>query len=209
MKQGFLLFTLAFFSCVHHTSAQEIQTDSLHFSTFGTVHLYQKTKEPDQVVLFILGGDGWNAGVVEMAKMLAEQNALVVGINIDHLFRNLAAIDQGCIFPAAHFQDLAEYVQRERGLSEYHIPLLAGYSSGAPLVYVLLAEAPVNTFAGGMSLGFSPELDFAKPFFKRAKLQSKPKSNKKGYFFFPVSTLDVPWIVLQGTNDQVSNPVAT
>ncbi len=198
------IFALVF--SVSALAAKPVQEDTLHFGEFGKVHIYQKTNNPDQVVLFISGDGGWNTGVADMAEKLADQNAMVVGIDINTLFRNMAKINRKCLYPAGDFQQMAQYVQRKMGLAQYHIPILAGYSSGATLVYVLLAEAPINTFSGGISLGFSPDLDFPKPFCKGALLQSKPKKNKKGYLFMPVTRLDLPWIVLQGDIDKVTDP---
>ena len=209
MKYLRLFPIFALLLCTQLASAKAIQSDSLHFGVFGKVHIYQTTNNPDQVVLFISGDGGWNEGVVDMAKELARQNAMVLGIDINTLFHNMMKINRKCLYPAGDFQELAQYVQRKEGLPEYHIPVLAGYSSGATMVYVLLAEAPINTFAGGISLGFSPDLDFPKPFCRGALLRSKLKKNKKGYLFTPVTRLDLPWIVLQGNIDKVSDPTLT
>jgi len=173
MKYKTLLPIIAFFLSVQTLVAKPIQEDTLHFGEFGKVHIYKTTDNPDQVVLFISGDGGWNSGVVNMAEKLAEQNAMVVGVDINTLFRSMVRTNKKCLYPAGDFQQLAQYVQRKMGLARYHIPMLAGYSSGATLVYVLLAEAPINTFSGGISLGFSPDLDFPKPFCKGALLQSK------------------------------------
>ncbi|HKI47460.1 MAG TPA: AcvB/VirJ family lysyl-phosphatidylglycerol hydrolase, partial [Balneolales bacterium] len=206
MKYLKLLPIFALLLCTRFASAKAVQVDSLHFGTFGKVHIYQTSENPDQVVLFVSGDGGWNEGVVDMAEELAKQNAMVIGIDINTMFHNMLKIKRKCLYPAGDFQELAQYVQRKKGLPEYHIPILAGYSSGATMVYVLLAEAPINTFAGGISLGFGPDLDFPKPFCRGALLQSKLKKSKKGYLFLPVSHLDLPWIVLQGNIDRVTDP---
>ena len=206
MKYLKILPIFALLLCARYVSAKTVQVDSLHFGVFGKVHIYQTTENPDQVVLFVSGDGGWNEGVVDMAEELAKQNAMVIGIDINTMFHNMLKINRKCLYPAGDFQELAQYVQRKKDLPQYHIPILAGYSSGATMVYVLLAEAPINTFAGGISLGFGPDLDFPKPFCRGALLQSKLKKNKKGYLFMPVPHLDVPWIVLQGNIDKVTDP---
>jgi type IV secretory pathway VirJ component len=59
---------------------------------------------------------------------------------------------------AGDFENLSHAVQKQYELPRYHVPVAVGYSSGATLIYALLAQAPVGTLAGGLSLGFSPDL---------------------------------------------------
>jgi type IV secretory pathway VirJ component len=192
----------------HAAAGQMPPHESLTFGVFGKVHLYQTTSHPSQVVIFISGDHGWNRKAVDMAEKLSEQHALVIGVDINMLFKNMLQRHRKCWYPGGDFQELANYVQRKKRFSEYHIPILAGYSSGAALVYVLLAQAPVNTFAGGISLDFNPVLDFRGLFCKGARLRSKREKNKKGFRFMPASHLGVPWIVLQSSNDNISNPAS-
>ena len=62
---------------------------------------------------------------------------------------------------AADFEALSHQVQKQIGMSEYHVPVLVGYSSGATVVYATLVQSPPGTFAGALSLGFCPDQDFA------------------------------------------------
>ena len=55
---------------------------TLKFGRFGTVTLYRTGPRPDRVVLFVSGDGGWNRGVVDMAKALAADGALVVGTGV-------------------------------------------------------------------------------------------------------------------------------
>jgi type IV secretory pathway VirJ component len=92
---------------------------------------------------------------------------------------------------------------------EYIPPILVGYSSGATLVYAALSEAPPNTFAGAISLGFCPDIQIRKPFCRGESLQYILKPGTKGMYFLPDETLESPWIALQGTVDQVCDPNST
>ena len=49
---------------------------------------------------------------------------------------------------AADLESLSHQAQRQVGLSECHVPVLIGYSSGATLVYAALVQSPPGTFAG-------------------------------------------------------------
>ena len=115
---------------------------------FGDVRLYHRAPHPSRVVLFVSGDGGWNAGVVDMARALADMDALVVGINILVYLEKLESSDEKCSYPAADFELLSKAVQQKLGFPEYVTPSLLGYSSGATLVYAVLVQAPPGTFRG-------------------------------------------------------------
>src|SRR5205807_1079287 len=94
-------------------------------------------------------------------------------------------------------------VQKEIGMSEYHVPVLIGYSSGATVVYAALVESPPGTFAGALSLGFCPDQDFAgAALCPGAGLRYR--ANERGELVLePAANLQQPWIALQGQRDQV------
>ncbi len=176
--------------------------ESFSFGSFGRVFLYQG-KSQAGVVLFISGDGGWNKGVVDMARELSGLDSVVVGVDITHYFKNLASSGGACSYPAADFEALSKYVQKKLHFPRYTLPLLVGYSSGASLVYAVLAQAPPNTFRGGISLGFCPELKLRKPLCRGQGLDAKPGIPGKGELFLPDRKLETPWIVLQGAIDEV------
>jgi type IV secretory pathway VirJ component len=179
------------------------------FGRFGELALYRDSPQPSQVVLFVSGDGGWNQGVVDMAKALASLDALVVGIDIRTYLAALRKSDEKCLYPAADFEALSQYLQKKLDFPSYRIPVLVGYSSGATLVYATLAQAPPNTFRGGISLGFCPDLDVAKPFCKGSGLTSTPNAKGPGIRFDPIEEIASPWIAFQGAIDQVCDANAT
>lgn len=183
--------------------------DSLTYGRFGAVTIYHNSPQPAEVVLFVSGDGGWNLGVIDMALALAGLDALVVGINIVHYLDELAKSSESCSYPAADFENLSKFVQQKYGYADYKTPILVGYSSGATLVYATLVQAPETTFKGAISLGFCPDLPLTKPFCKGSGLQYTARAKGKGYNFLPASTLEVPWIALQGKVDQVCSPENT
>ncbi len=183
--------------------------DSLRFGRFGKVMLYRQSPIPSLVVLFVSGDGGWNLGVVDMARELAALDALVVGIDIIHYLKALEKSNDKCSYPAADFEALSQYVQKQLNYPTYVTPVLVGYSSGATLVYATLVQAPSTTFRGAISLGFCPDLPLTKPLCKGNGLEWGPGPKGKGFSFLPAHNLEVPWIALQGTVDQVCDPQAT
>ena len=179
------------------------------FGRFGPVTLYRGAGSPAQVVLFVSGDGGWNLGVVDMAKSLAGLDTLVAGVDITHYMRELARSPETCLYPAADFEALSKFVQQRAGLPDYIAPIMVGYSSGATLVYAVLAQAPATEFKGAISLGFCPDLVLPKPLCKGSGLEWKAGSKPGEFIFLPASTLEVPWIALQGLDDQVCAPATT
>jgi type IV secretory pathway VirJ component len=134
---------------------------------------------------------------------------LVAGIDITHYLKALAASSEKCVYPAADFESLSQFLEKSRGYSTYVKPVLVGYSSGATLVYATLVQAPSTTFKGALSLGFCPDLDLSKPFCKGSGIEFETGPKGKGVNFLPAKTLRTPWIALQGEIDQVCDPPST
>ena len=183
--------------------------ETASFGRFGTVTLYHRSARPAHVILFVSGDGGWNQGVVDMARELSTLDALVVGVDIRHYLRELAGTPDKCDYPAADFEALSKFVQQRLDFPVYVTPLLVGYSSGATLVYATLVQAPPNTFLGAISMGFCPDLLLNKPLCRGDGLKWEAGPKGKGYIFLPAETLEVPWVVLQGSIDQVCDPAAT
>ncbi len=201
MKRIFciLTVTVSFLSFTTIASAGE---ETFSFGPFGRVFLYQG-KSQAGVVIFISGDGGWNKGVVAMARELSDLDSVVVGVDITHYFKSLASSGGACLYPAADFEALSKYIQKKLHFPQYTLPLLVGYSSGASLVYAVLAQAPPNTFRGGISLGFCPELKLRKPLCRGQGLEEKSGDAGKEKIFLPVRKLKTPWVVLQGAIDEV------
>jgi type IV secretory pathway VirJ component len=174
-----------------------------HFGRFGSVAIYRLSPHPRNVVLFISGDGGWNLGVIDMAVQLSDLDSFVVGIDINHYRRAMAASHEKCSYSAADFEALSQYLQKKYGFPRYIPPVLVGYSSGATLAYALLVQAPRGTFEGAISMGFCPDLEMPKPLCRGYGLEWKMDARHKSYVFLPDAKLNVPWIAFQGTVDKV------
>jgi type IV secretory pathway VirJ component len=202
----FMLLILLLLSLSTGLSAEE---ETVAFGHFGRVTLYRQTAKPSQVVLFVSGDGGWNLGVIDMARALASLDALVVGVDITSYLKGLASSGDRCSYCAGDFELLSKFVQKKLDFPRYVQPLLVGYSSGATLVYATLVQAPPNTFAGAVSLGFCPDLPLTKPLCRGNGLTWQPGPRGRGYRFQPATNLQPPWIAFQGTIDQVCPAAAT
>jgi type IV secretory pathway VirJ component len=205
MKKTILCFFLFLFFIPLLIAKEE----SMTFEPFGKITLYSKSAQPGNVALFVSGDGGWNLGVVDMARELASLDALVVGIDINHFLKEKEASSEKCLYPAADFEALSKFVQMKLQYPSYRTPVLIGYSSGATLIYAVLVQAPPNTFLGGISLGFCPDLLLTKQMCRGSGLEWTTGPKGKGYNFLPATSLEVPWIALQGTIDQVCESNST
>lgn len=144
-----------------------------------------------------------------MARELSGLDVLVVGIDINRYLKSLRNSPEACSYPAADFEALSKYIQKKLSFPRYRVPVLVGYSSGATLVYAILAQAPPNTFSGAISMGFCPDLPLNKPLCKGYGLEWTTGPQGKGVTILPFNHHPLPWTALQGTIDQVCNPVST
>jgi type IV secretory pathway VirJ component len=206
-KLGIVLMLFAAAASVQ-TSAQT-KEETLSFERFGTVYLYHQSPRPAHIALFVSGDGGWNQGVVDMARDLAGLETLVVGIDIRRYLDALNRSTEPCLYPAEDFEALSKFVQKKLGYPAYTPPVLVGYSSGATLVYAVAVQAPPETFRGAISLGFCPDLLLTKPLCRGNGLEWQAGPKGKGFVFLPATTLEIPWIALQGTIDQVCDVTAT
>lgn len=191
-------------SCLLFSSLSFARTESFNAGRFGKVTIYGAEKNsPKQLILFLSGDGGWNAGVVDMAKSLEDPDTVIVGVSTPAYFKNLTKSKEKCHYSAADLESLSHLVQMKYNFKEYVIPTLVGYSSGASLVYGVLVQAPTNTFRGAISLGFCPDIEADKPLCKGNGLESEAMKKPKDFMMKPYTKLKQPWVVLHGNADQV------
>ena len=197
----------------HPQAAAPGDPDARHLpgGRFGTLSVYVPEGKPTSVAIFLSGDGGWELGVTDMAHALRQLGAVVIGVDIRAYFASLgkaAARAPGCQMIAADFETLSHQVQKQLGMSEYLVPVLVGYSSGATVVYATLVQSPPGTFAGALSLGFCAEQDFAGAgLCPGSGLHYAPNAHHE-LVFQPSATLRQPWIALQGQKDEVCNAQA-
>ncbi|RZL17014.1 MAG: virulence factor family protein [Pedobacter sp.] len=198
------VFILGFFS-----KGFSQQIDTVSYGKFGKIAVYHPIGIPTSVALFVSGDGGWKTGVVDMARSLAAQGALVLGIDARHYEYYLSKVKAECLYPAADFEELSIDIQKKYNLSTYHKPVLVGYSYGAVLVYGILVQAPANTFKGALALGFCPDINVVKPFCPGNGLTQHVLKPNKSYYLEATKSLTAPFIVLNGAKDQTCPYEAT
>jgi type IV secretory pathway VirJ component len=201
-------FTLA--SVIASMLAASAEAETFAYGRFGEVTVYRPSTTPIALAVFLSGDGGWNLGVVSMAQNIANQGALVLGVNYVTLGRALDAIaETSCNDGASEIQTLADSARAKLNLPAGLPVVLIGYSSGATAVYLVQAQAMKGAFAGSIALGFCPDLWGKKPFCAGRSKELIPKTNREGFVYPPVSGGMPGFIALQGMQDQICEPHAT
>jgi type IV secretory pathway VirJ component len=170
----------------------------LSHGRFENLLVYVPAGTPTSVVLFLSGDEGWNAATDAMARPLVQQGAMVVGIDWVTFKANLESDGDACVFPDGDLENLSHFVQAYFHNPTYLSPVLVGVSSSASFAYAVLAQAPRDTFAAALTVGFCPSIDLRKPL---CKIQ------RRGPDLLPAGSLGNPWLNLQGEADRAC-PVA-
>ncbi len=151
-------------------------------------------------VLFLSGDEGWGRRAEGFAEQLAQQGAMVVGIDLPQFKAVLEADGGDCVFPDGDLENLSHFVQAYFHNSSYLAPLVVGIDSGGSMAYAVLAQAPRDTFAGALSVGFCPHLNLDKPLCKGSGLDLTHGARGSGLNLLPIKSLNNPWVVLQDSN---------
>jgi type IV secretory pathway VirJ component len=197
------LVTIIFAFILIAESRAAVISDSLSISPFGRVFIYKQSDTPQNVVVLISGDGGWKSGVVNFAKTFSEMDNLVIGVDILGYYRDLRQRDDDCYTVTADFVQLITEIEKKYNFPDYKPAVIMGYSSGATLVYGILAQARPGTFVGGISIGFCPDIELPKMLCQTNGLSEKVDVTGKSYFLQPDAKLGNHWIVLQGLADKV------
>ena len=171
--------------------------------------MYVPAGAPGRAILFVSGDDGWSKGVVDMARRAAGgASAAVAGLSYPTLRKAALQRKGSCWYPAGDLEVIGQSLEKQLRFPEYARPLLLGYSSGATLVYAALA-ASSESFSGGMSLGFCPDLEGVPPLCAHDALRPKYEAAGRRAVLPPVDAIAGHWEVLQGALDRACTPEST
>jgi type IV secretory pathway VirJ component len=172
----------------------------LSHGRFKDLAVYAPAGNPTSFVLFLSGDEGWNSAADTLAAQLAQQGAMVVGIDLKKFEDELNADGGQCVFPDGDLENLSHFVQAYFHSATYLAPMLVGVSSGGTMAYAMLAQAPKDTFASALSLGFCPHLNLSKPLCKGSGLEfarGAGSAGSAGANLLPINHLGNPWVILR------------
>jgi type IV secretory pathway VirJ component len=182
-------------------------TAHLSHGRFKDLAVYSPGKAASSFVLLLSSDAGWNSEADALAELLAQQGAMVAGIDYPKFKAALEADAADCVFPDGDLENLSHFVQAYFHNSTYLAPWLVGAGAGGSLAYAVLAQAPKDTFAGAMSLGFCPHMNWDKPLCKGSGLELSRGASGLGLELKPSGSLANPWVTLQASQGSIC-PVA-
>ncbi|MFC4821023.1 AcvB/VirJ family lysyl-phosphatidylglycerol hydrolase [Dokdonella ginsengisoli] len=169
------------------------QPSTLDYGLFGPLHLSRPPGAIAHTALLVSDRDGWSARQDGLADALARQGVLVVGIDLPAYLKRMQAIaSDKCSYPSAHFEEVAHWIERHEGLSEYAVPLVVGDGTGATFAYAMTAQAPAGTFEGLITLGWDASLRFSKVLCA-GDAGAMTVADGDGFRVEPVAKFPLPW----------------
>jgi type IV secretory pathway VirJ component len=185
-------------------------SDHLSYGRFNGLSIYSPAGPPKSFVLLLSGAEGWNSQVAVVARRLAEHGALVAGVDLPKLDANLAADGGDCAFLDGDLENLSHFLQAYYHVPTYLPPFLVGYRAGAVLAYATLVQAPPNTFAGALTVGFASATHLRKPLCKGSGLISERlPGDASAMRYLPAKRLGNPWVLFQAEEDPASSAAET
>jgi type IV secretory pathway VirJ component len=182
------LLALAFCACAFAAD------DQPSYGMFGQLHLSRPATKVDDVILLFSDRAGWSARAESLAQTLARRGVLVVGIDLPVYLKRLEAIGDKCSYPAGHFEELAHWIERHEGITDYINPLLLGDGSGANFAYAVAAQAPAGTFSGLITLGWDWDFRLAESICPGDAGAVTVEAGKPGYLVGIVPELPAVWM---------------
>ena len=138
-------------------------TVPVYFGLFGSVHTATPAGAIKRTAILISDRRGWDGRAETLATALADKGTLVFGIDLPAYLAQMESIKDKCSFPAGHFEEMSDWMQRQQHLKKFIYPLLIGDGAGATFAYAVDAQAPKGTFAGLITLGWDFSLRLPKP----------------------------------------------
>ena len=124
---------------------------------FGEVTLSKPNGPPSGTVLLFSGADGWGNAETAAAAKLAQDGAMVVGIDSRYYLYRLSEVKEACHVLIGDTEALSRSVQRDYGAGGYELPILAGLGVGGQIAAAALAQSRMDTLAGAVSVGMPAE----------------------------------------------------
>ena len=191
-----LLWVLLLMTCAAHAAS----ATALSFGPFGELMLRGREKDPGMITILLSGAEGWGNVEEEMAKVAGDAGALVIGVDLKRYFAHIEEKDYEPNV-SNELEAMSKYVQKALALPVLRASILMGHGAGGGVVYASLVQAPAQTFLGGVSLGFRPELPLTHPFGSGRGLSWKALENEIRYD--ATTRFKLSWTLIQAEQDPV------
>jgi type IV secretory pathway VirJ component len=177
------------------TAQTAAAAEILKYDKFEKLLIYTSGSQPKGLVLLLAGENGWDPQMVNLAQEITKLDYFVAGIDSMAYLSRPSQAASPCDDLVADLTQLARFLEHRYHLPT-HPPILLGYAAGAAMVYVVLAQAPVATFHGGISLNFCPHLSQLDHLCNVQTLNKAAAGDKRNALW-PEKRLVTTWFVFQ------------
>jgi type IV secretory pathway VirJ component len=169
-------------------------TRLVHYGLFGNVHVAAPAGEPKRTIVFISDKNGWDARAEALASALSDDGALVLGVDLPAYLKEMLSIQDKCSYPAAHVEEMSDWMQRRQQLKNFTNPVLIGDGAGATFAYAIDAQAPKGTFAALVTLGYDFAFRLPKPVCAGDAGKMTELAGEESWRVIPVKALPNSWL---------------
>jgi type IV secretory pathway VirJ component len=134
-----------------------------HTDELGDVRIYPSWWWQRGVVFLFSAQQGWQAADAQAAMGFARHGYYVIGIDTAQ-FTARENTSKDCLYLPGVLESVSREQQRDAGLRNYHLPMLAGHGAGATLVYMAHLQSPPLAFDAALALDPQPQLTMQAPF---------------------------------------------
>lgn len=172
---------------VHGRPASALETGNL-----GQVHQVDPVGAMSGLVVLFSDAGGWTSESDTVAKALAHEGALVVGVDLPAYLRQLDKFPgDACHDGVADIEVISREIQRERGETTYRTPIVAGIGEGGAVATAILAQTPAATLAGAITYDPTVIVRTRAPLCSTPAAQAAPGG---GFAYGPWPSLPGFWI---------------
>ena len=181
-------------------ASRPLEQKFVHNDRLGSVAVDVPAGDPRAFVFLLSDAGGLDRQTQRLAENLVAQGAVVVPLSTPTVLARLdATTPSDCHYALGLFEEISQAAQRALDVSTYRWPVILGVGEGGTLAYLAQAQAPPNTSAGAVSIGFAPTLRTHLPLCG----QAATKSANGSYDYQPAKNLPGRWIaVANGAADQ-------
>ena len=168
-------------------------------ATLVVAEVVRPDDTPRGVVFLFSDKTGYGAKDREMARAIAGQGGVVVGVDLARSFaRAASASPRDCVYFVSDVEEFSQKLQRAIGMTSYVHPIVAGANAGGTMALALAAQSPLATIRRfiavdpGESLPFARELCSGAPHAKAADGKNWTYGLQPGRLPAPVQVFQTP-----------------
>jgi len=180
-------------------AARPIEQKTVQNERLGPVTVDVPAGEPRAFVFLLSDAGGPDREMQRLTESLVAQGAVVVPLSTPQVLARLdATTPSDCYYALGLFEEISQEAQRALDVSTYRWPVILGVGQGGTLAYLSQAQAPANTSAGAVSIGFEPSLHTRLPLCG----QAATKAASGNFDYKPAKNMPGRWIaVADGAGD--------